>query len=134
MSDQDLVTLFTQIRSGELPQPGSWVSVEMSNGMVAQLWHLRDGRELSEMSHSLHYVPVSTVSTRPGRTVHAAINRRSNGRNRLTEATICSRMGDERRIVAGIVAGSLDDTVTCEQCRKQLAEDGAIPSPTAAGG
>lgn len=122
----DMVTLFAQVPSETLPEPGTWVAVTMSNGMVAQLWNLRDGAELTEVtSHSLRYVPVTTVSSRQ-RVVHAGINRRINGRNRTMESTICSRPGDERRVVAGIVPGSLDDTVTCEQCRKQLIADGAI--------
>lgn len=123
---ENLVTLFTQVAEKDLPQPGSWVQVQMSNGMVAQLWNLREGRDLNESaSHSLHYVPVRTASVKQ-HVIHAAINRRLDGRNKTAETTICSRMGDDRRIVSSIVAGNLDDTVTCAQCRTQLFKDGVI--------
>lgn len=134
-NNDELVTIFAQLRKSDLPQPGSWVQVDMSNGMSAQLWNLRDGRALTEMaSHSLHYVPVVTVATRQ-RVVHAAINRRRNGRNRTERYTICSKLGDDaassqKRIVSSIITGTLDDTVTCEQCRNQLIEDGVIASPS----
>lgn len=118
--------LYCQIPDDQMPQPGTAVHVQMSNGMVAQVWNLRDGRQLDEMtSHSLHYVPVRTASVRQ-HVIHAAINRRLHGRNRHTDTTLCSRDGDDRRIVASIISGSLDDTVTCHQCRKQLAADGAL--------
>lgn len=105
----------------------------MSNAMVARIYNLRDGRVLDEMaSHSLHYVPVRTPSVRQ-HVVHAAINRRTNGRNNPDGVTLCSRRGDDRRVVSGIVAGALGDTVTCRQCRRQITADGAIVevAPTA---
>lgn len=127
MSTNDSPEIFYgQIPPGKRPQPGTWIQVELSNGLTAAVWNLGDGRSLSEnQSHSLHYVPVRTASVKQ-HVIHAAMNRRVHGRNRVNETTLCSRMGDDRRIVSSIVPGTLDDTVTCEQCRKQLAGDGVI--------
>lgn len=126
-TSNDTEIFYGQIPAGGRPEPGSWIQVELSNGLVAQVWNLGDDRKLEEMaSHSLHYVPVRTASVKQ-HVVHAAVNRRLYGRNKVNETTICSRMGDDRRIVSSILPGSLDETVTCEQCRKQLRGDGVIP-------
>lgn len=134
-SDDKVVTIFAQVAESELPLPGSWVEVEMSNGMTAQLWNLRKGQEVDRRPKHLGYVPVRTSS--PNREViHAAVTRRVSGRNSPDRFTLCSRPmfdddgnlkpGSGARVVTGIVHEPLDEAVTCKQCRSRLREDGML--------
>lgn len=112
----DLTTLFCQVPAD--PTPGHPAVVRMSNGMDAVLLHPADQQQLTNQSRSLRYVPARAVGDTAH--VHAAINRRINGRNRLMEVTLCSQGEDGRVVVAGTVRGSLQDTVTCPECRSDL--------------
>lgn len=116
-------TLHAVVPEADLPEPGSSVSVELSNGMYAEIHNLRRGWKLERQPHSLRYVAVTT-GTKWEEVIHAGINRRVNGRNRLERFTLCDRGGE--RLAKERVPGALEETVTCRQCRSHLQEDGMI--------
>lgn len=130
------VTLSVTLDEDQLPGPGESVEVTLSNGMVAIVENragITAGRHLRAVTpgparpvpRTLSYVPVE-IASRASEVVHAAITRRVNNRNQTERYTICDRTG--KRIVSRPIYAPLDTTVTCKQCRTQLAEDGVIPA------
>lgn len=129
-SESNPVTLFAAVPEKDLPTPGSFIQLDLSNpvGMklVANVYNVRGrGEEALRTPKSLTYVPVATDS-KYEEVVHAGIARRVNKRIRLEWFTLCDRKGE--RVAQQRVAGTLDATVTCKQCRAQLVEDGMLDS------
>lgn len=123
MNTPDMETIFAAIPKSDLPEPGTSTMITMSNGMIAELHSVRRGRTLERRPRSLRYVAVTTGAEH-AEVIHAGINRRVNTRNRLSRFTLCDRNGD--RVADKRVDGSLDDLVTCKQCRAHLVEDGML--------
>lgn len=126
----DPVVLTGVVAENDLPTPGSSITVELSNpkrmNLVATVHNVRGrGDGALRTPKSLTYVPVATDS-KYEEVTHAGISRRVNRRIKLEWFTLCDRNG--QRVAQQRVSGTLDETVTCKQCRTMLVEDGMLDS------
>lgn len=120
------MNLSVSIPIDSFPTIGSSVQVELETGLLVTVQNV--SAEVDEVLRSLRiprtlgYVTVNTAS-RAADEIHAAINRRVNGRNRPDRFTLCDRKG--LRMVMNLRHEPLTE-VTCKQCRKMLVEDGLL--------
>lgn len=127
MTNSGQVTLSVTIPANDLPSAGKTVEIPVIAGLVALIENRTSFDDVkipaeARVPNTLRYAAVNTAS-RSGEEVHAAINRRVNGRNVPARYTVCDRRG--LRIVTSLRHEPLE-SVTCKQCRKQLVEDGVL--------
>lgn len=120
------ITLSVTVPVDELPARGETVELRPVDGLAVVIKNLADHEikvpASARLPHTLRYEAVNTAS-KSAEEVHAAINRRVNGRNVPARFTLCDRKG--LRVVTSLRHEPLE-TVTCKQCRKQLVEDGVL--------
>ncbi len=127
MTNSVQVTLSVTIPENNFPSAGKTVEIPLIEGLVALIQNRTTFDQVkvpadARVPHTLRYAAVNTAS-RSAEEVHAAINRRVNGRNVPGRYTVCDRKG--LRIVTSLRHEPLE-SVTCKQCRKQLVEDGVL--------
>lgn len=123
MHKPDAIKVTVTIPVDQLPKDGDEVSIEIADQLVAMVQNGATSFPTELRSPlTLTYVAVNTAS-HAAEEVHAAINRRVNGRNKVERFTLCDRKG--LRMVTGIRHVPLTE-VTCKQCRNQLVQDGML--------